>query len=127
MEGDRPFARGRQPAVGHEPNWAGSRRACGLRKRRLDGMDGFAALTGSSNFDVAEAVWLKLIDELADQSPTIALCAKRQSRGEILERAHRERLPITKASIRRLDAPHWFARGRCLPFSGRARSARRFA
>ncbi len=77
-------------------------------RRRLDGMDGFAALTGSSNFDVAEAVWLKLIDELADQAPTIALLCKTSVARRILERAHRERLPIARASIRLLDASRWF-------------------
>jgi hypothetical protein len=77
-------------------------------KRRLDGLDGFAALTGSSNFDVAEAVWLKLIAELADQAATIALLCKTSVARRILERAHRERLPIAKASMRRLDAPRWF-------------------
>jgi methylase of polypeptide subunit release factors len=77
-------------------------------KRRLDGLDGFAALTGSSNFDVAEAIWLKLITELADQAPTIALLCKTSVARRILERARRERLPIAAASIRRLDAARWF-------------------
>ena len=70
-------------------------------RRRIDGLDGFAALTGSSNFDVAEAVWLKLIAELADQAATIALLCKTSVARRILERAHRQRLPIAS----RLDSP----------------------
>jgi methylase of polypeptide subunit release factors len=77
-------------------------------KRRIDGLDGFAALTGASNFDVAEAVWLKLIRELALLAPTIALLCKASVARRILQRAHRSRLPIATASIRRLDAARWF-------------------
>ncbi len=77
-------------------------------RRRMDGLDGLAALTGASNFDVAEAVWLKLITELADQAATIALLCKTSVARRILERAHQNRLPIATAEIRRLDAPRWF-------------------
>ena len=77
-------------------------------KRRMDGLGGLAALTGASNFDVAEAVWLKLIAELADQKATIALLCKTSVARRILERAHRTRLPIATASVRRLDAARWF-------------------
>ena len=37
--------------------------------RNLRGID---AMTGASNFDVSEAIWLKLIRELAPERPTIA-------------------------------------------------------
>jgi methylase of polypeptide subunit release factors len=77
-------------------------------KRRLEGLDGFAALTGASNFDVAEAVWLKLIAELADFSATIELLCKTSVARRILERAKRSRLPLSLASIHRLDAARWF-------------------
>ena len=82
-------------------------RACAT-ERRMDGLGGLAALTGASNFDVAEAVWLKLIAELADQKATIALLCKTSVARRILERAHRTRLPIATASVRRLDAARWF-------------------
>ena len=77
-------------------------------KRRIEGLHGLAALTGSSNFDVAEAVWLKLIPELADQDATIALLCKTSVARRILERAHRTGIPIASASVHRLDAPRWF-------------------
>jgi hypothetical protein len=77
-------------------------------KRRIGGINGLAALTGASNFDVAEAVWLKLINELAEERPTIALMCKTSVARRILERAHRDRLPLASAAIHRLDAARWF-------------------
>ena len=41
-------------------------------KSNVKGLSGLAARTGASNFDVAEAVWLKLARELAAEAPTIA-------------------------------------------------------
>ncbi len=69
---------------------------------------GLDALTGSSNFDIAEAIWLKLIVELADQQPTIALLCKTSVARGLLQFAQRGRLPIGDASIRRIDAARWF-------------------
>ncbi len=44
-----------------------------INARRARGLD---AMTGGSNFDLAEAVWIKLIRELASERPTIALLCK---------------------------------------------------
>ena len=41
--------------------------------KKLRGID---AMTGESNFDISEAIWLKLIRELAPDRPTIALLCK---------------------------------------------------
>jgi hypothetical protein len=77
-------------------------------KSNVKGLGGMSARTGASNFDVAEALWLKLARELADEAPTIAfLCKTSVARG-ILQFAHRARLPIESASIRRIDAARWF-------------------
>jgi methylase of polypeptide subunit release factors len=106
-------ARGRLLVVGNPP-WVTSAQLGRLEanvqppRQRINGLDGLAALTGASNFDVAEAVWLKLITELADQAATIALLCKTSVARRILERAHRNRLPIATAEIRRLDATRWF-------------------
>ena len=71
-------------------------------------MTGLEARTGTSNFDVAEACWLKLAHELADQNPTIALLCKTSVARSILQFAQRTRLPVTAASVQRIDAAHWF-------------------
>ena len=106
---DRPAARRGQPSLGHERRTGPARvRACGRRSGELTAWTVSRRSTGSSNFDVAEAVWLKLIAELADQAATIALLCKTSVARRILERAHRQRLPIANAVIRRLDASKWF-------------------
>jgi hypothetical protein len=77
-------------------------------RRNLKGLRGLEARTGSSNFDVTEAIWLKLAFELVDQQPTIALLCKTSVARSILQFAHRAGLPVTSASVRRIDAPRWF-------------------
>ena len=78
------------------------------RKSNLKGLRGIDALTGSSNFDIAEFIWLKLIRELGKEQPTIALLCKTSVARSVLKFAHSARLPVVKASIRRLDAKKWF-------------------
>jgi hypothetical protein len=73
--------------------------------KRLAGLE---ALTGSSNFDVAEAVWLKLARELAAEGPTIAILCKTSVARGIIRFAHRAGIPLREASIRRIDAARWF-------------------
>ncbi len=73
--------------------------------RRLRGID---ALTGASNFDIAEFIFLKLIIELADDCPTIALLCKTQVARNVLDYGHRVGIPLAGSSIRRIDAKKWF-------------------
>ncbi len=73
--------------------------------KRLRGID---AKTGASNFDIAEAVWLKLIRELADEQPTIALLCKTSAARAVLKFAAIEKLPVVEASIHKVDARIWF-------------------
>jgi hypothetical protein len=77
-------------------------------KSNVKGLAGLEARTGSSNFDVAEAVWLKLARELAAEGLTIAILCKSSVARSILQFAHRAGLPILDASIRRIDAARWF-------------------
>ena len=86
------------------------------RKRNLKGLPGIEALTGSSNFDLAEAVWIKLLEELAAEHPTIALLCKISTARAVLEFAHRQGMEIAGASIHEIDAARWFgaAVGACL-------------
>lgn len=77
-------------------------------KTNLKGLRGVEALTGSSNFDIAEYIWLKLIRELAPEQPTIALLCKTAVARNVLQFAFEAALPITRAFIRRIDAKKWF-------------------
>jgi hypothetical protein len=77
-------------------------------KSNVKGFAGLEARTGASNFDVAEAVWLKLARELAAEGPTIAVLCKASVARGILQYAHRAGLPVVDASIRQIDASRWF-------------------
>jgi hypothetical protein len=77
-------------------------------KTNFRGLRGLDAMTGESNFDIAEYIWLKLIRELADQRPTIALLCKTSVARNVLKYAAAATLPISRAAIRRIDAKKWF-------------------
>ena len=78
------------------------------RKSNVKRLRGIDACTGASNFDIAEAIWLKLIRELAPEEATIALLCKTSVARRILRFASRAPLPIADASLYRLDARRWF-------------------
>lgn len=73
--------------------------------KKLRGID---ARTGASNFDIAEAVWLKLIAELAGDETTIALLCKTTVARSVLAFVCRAGVPMSGAEVRRLDARRWF-------------------
>ncbi len=77
-------------------------------KRNLKGLRGFDAMTGESNFDIAEAIWIKLITELVEEKPTIALLCKTSVARNVLSYAHKAGLPISGGILRRLNAKRWF-------------------
>jgi hypothetical protein len=78
------------------------------RKRNVKGLSGLAAKTGAANFDLGEAVWLKLIDELADQKPTIALLCKTSVARAVLQHLDRTGRPAADAELIEIDARKWF-------------------
>ncbi|SIO45683.1 hypothetical protein SAMN05444166_4886 [Singulisphaera sp. GP187] len=78
------------------------------RKSNVKQLRGIDARTGASNFDIAEAIWLKLLRELAGEEATIALLCKTSVARGILQFAERGDLPIAEASIVRFDAKTWF-------------------
>ncbi len=77
-------------------------------KTNMKRLSGIEALTGSSNFDIAEYIWLKLIKELAHERPTIALLCKTAVARNLLEFASKANLPIANASLRKINAKKWF-------------------
>ncbi|GAA0742510.1 hypothetical protein Drose_32375 [Dactylosporangium roseum] len=84
---------------------ASSNRPDRVNLRNLRGMD---AMTGASNFDIAEFVWLKLISELQRHNPTISLLCKTQVARNILEYCSQFGLPISSASVHLINAKQWF-------------------
>lgn len=77
-------------------------------KKNFKGMAGFEAITGSSNFDIAEYIWLKLIQELLQEQPTIALLCKTQVARNVLQFAAKAAFPIHHAKIKKINAAQWF-------------------
>jgi hypothetical protein len=76
-----------------------------VNRDRTRGID---AITGASNFDLAEAVWHKLLRELADQRPTIALLCKTTVAFKVLAHAAKAGLPVVDASVVQINAREWF-------------------
>jgi hypothetical protein len=77
-------------------------------KTNLRGLNGINAMTGESNFDLAESIWIKLITELAHERPTIALLCKTSVARNVLRFAHEKSLALEEASIRKIPAGMWF-------------------
>ena len=73
--------------------------------RNLKGLD---AVTGVSNFDLSEFIWLKLLRELYPLNPTIALLCKTTVARNVIRYAQEERLSVYDGSMRMIDAHLWF-------------------
>lgn len=73
--------------------------------RRLRGLD---AMTGASNFDIAEHITLKLMAEMHAEEPTIALLVKTQVARNVLSYAEQFSMPYSGFTIRMIDAKLWF-------------------
>lgn len=78
------------------------------RKSNIKNLPGIEAMTGSSNFDIAEFIWIKLITELADHNPTIAMLCKTSVARNVLQYAYDNSLAVTDSWLRRIDAKKHF-------------------
>ena len=80
-------------------------------RANTDNARGIDAITGSSNFDIAEFIWIKLLAEFADHPVTVAMICKTQVARNILLHCARHGLPITGSTLRPIDAKKWFDAG----------------
>ncbi|MBI4966036.1 MAG: class I SAM-dependent methyltransferase [Desulfomonile tiedjei] len=78
------------------------------KKTNLRGLPGLDAITGESNFDLGEHIWIKLLTELAAERPTIAMLCKMAVARNVLRFAQQKSLWLDHVSIRRIDAGKWF-------------------
>jgi hypothetical protein len=78
------------------------------RKSNLKKLSGLEAITGSANFDLTEFIWIKLITELAEQKPAIALLCKTSVARNVFLFIHEHKIPLAKAWMRRIDAKKFF-------------------
>ena len=72
------------------------------------GLGGLESLTGRSNFDLAEAVWLKLIEELTYARPTIALLCKQSVARRVLGWCRQCEVPMAGAQFIPINGKRWF-------------------
>jgi len=77
-------------------------------KCNIRNLSGIAAMTGASNVDIAEYIWLKLIVELQEQEPTIALLCKTHVARNVLTYCSDFGLPIASSTIHLIDTRRWF-------------------
>ncbi|WP_419842022.1 class I SAM-dependent methyltransferase [Candidatus Poriferisodalis sp.] len=73
-------------------------------KSNLKGLSGIDAISGASNFDIAEYVVLKCLSETAAEDPTLAMLVKTSVARRVLEFAFSHDWPVAKAVIRKFDA-----------------------
>jgi hypothetical protein len=71
-------------------------------------LKGFQAVSGASNFDLAEYIWVKLLRDLAPLQPSIALLCKTTVARNVVRWAQEERLRVCDGSMRMVDARMWF-------------------
>ena len=73
--------------------------------QKLSGLD---ALTGKSNFDIAESIWLKLIHEYQNDVVTIALLCKTSVTRKVAQSIFDSHYPVNHMALYHIDAKHWF-------------------
>jgi hypothetical protein len=77
-------------------------------KSNIKKLSGYDALTGASNFDIAEYIVLKCLLETAVERPTLAMLVKTGVARKVLEFAFTNNWPVTKASLHRIDSKQHF-------------------
>ncbi|MEA2827859.1 MAG: hypothetical protein QOG43_2298 [Actinomycetota bacterium] len=96
------------------PPWITSAQLGGLgsinlpAKSNIRNLKGFDAITGASNFDIAEFIFLKLMLELQAERPTISLLVKTHVARNVLSFAAQFGLPYSRFTMRAIDAKAWF-------------------
>ena len=74
------------------------------KKQNKDGRRGIDAMTGHSNFDISESMLRTLLDAIAGRHATLAVLCKTSVARKVLRHAWRTGVPITSASLHRIDA-----------------------
>ena len=77
-------------------------------RKNIESLPGLDALTGAANFDVAEAIWVKLLVELQALQPTVALLCKQTVALRLLRVCSKLKLPVSNVRLTEIDAGRWF-------------------
>lgn len=78
------------------------------RKSNFKRVKGIDAVTGSANFDIAEFIWLILLQAFLAEQATVAMLCKTTVARNVLRHAYKERWPVGEAALWRIDSQEWF-------------------
>jgi hypothetical protein len=78
------------------------------RKTNLNAHSGIEALTGKSNFDISEAILIKILDWMNEKKLLIAMLCKTIVARKLLARAWKHSTPLVNACLYRIDADKYF-------------------
>jgi hypothetical protein len=77
-------------------------------KQNLQNLNGLAALTGKSNFDISEWMLMKLLEQLDGRRATLAMLCKTAVARKVISRAWESGIGLAHVEIRRIDAAMFF-------------------
>ncbi len=78
------------------------------QKSNSQNLSGLDALTGKSNFDIADSIWLKLLQDFISEPVTIALLCKTSVARKVAWHAFQAKLPVEEMSLYRINARKCF-------------------
>jgi len=78
-------------------------------KSNFLGMSGFDAISGKSNFDISEWMFLGILRWMSKCGGDIALLVKTSVARKVLAHAEREKIPVVNSQITRIDAKKYFS------------------
>jgi len=78
-------------------------------KSNFLGMKGFDAISGKSNFDISEWMFIGILRWLSSREGDIALLVKTSVARKILAHAEREKIPVKNSQIIKIDAKKHFS------------------
>lgn len=78
------------------------------KKENLKNLWGMDAITGGSNFDIAEWIILRLLGNVGSGQAHLALLCKSSVARNVVEYARTQGWPLSKAAVRVIDAKRWF-------------------
>ncbi len=77
-------------------------------KTNMKNLRGIEAITGKSNFDLTEYIWLRLIEDYQSENAVIALLCKTSVARNVLRHVKNTSMRISDSAIYRIDAQQWF-------------------
>jgi len=78
------------------------------KKSNFQNHRGFSAKTGKANFDISEWMLIKILEALGSHRGCLAMLCKTATARKVLRHAWRNRFPVDRVSLHRIDAQEHF-------------------